>query len=91
MPPSCTCAVCRKRQRLLGMMASTAARCSTRWTTVVVSFGRRGAARTLLYAGHGGIRSLSTLGREKLRLGTSSAFGGAAEAVTLRGLSGELS
>lgn len=72
-----------------GMMASTAGRCSTRWTTVIVSCGRREAARTLVNAGHGGIRSLSTLGTEKLRLGTSMPFGGAAKALTLRGLSGE--
>lgn len=72
-----------------GMMASTAARCSTRWTTVIVSCGRRGAARTVLFAGHEGIRSLSTLGTDKLWLGTSMLFGGAAKALTLRGLSGE--
>lgn len=71
------------------MMASTAARCSTRWTTVIVSCGRHGAARTLIYAGHGGTRSISTLGAERLWLGTSVPFRGAAKALTLRGLSGE--
>ncbi|TNM97401.1 hypothetical protein fugu_015557 [Takifugu bimaculatus] len=69
-------------------MASTAARCSTRWTTVIVSCGRHGAARTVICAGHGGIRSVSTLGTEKLWLGTSVPFRGAAKALTLRGLSG---
>ncbi|CAG00171.1 unnamed protein product [Tetraodon nigroviridis] len=69
-------------------MASTAARCSARWTTVMVFCGGRGAARTVRCTAHGGIRSLSTLGPEKLWLGTSMSFGGAAKALTLRGLSG---
>lgn len=78
-----------KTAAIAGMMASTAARCSTRWTTVIVSCGRRGVARTVLYAGHGEIRSLSTWGTEKRWLGTSMPFRGAAKALTLRGLPGE--
>lgn len=72
-----------------GKMAFSAVRCSTRWITVIVSSGHRGATGTLVCAGHGGIRSISTLGVEKLWRGGNLAFGGAGKALTLRGLSGE--
>lgn len=72
-----------------GMMASSAVRNSTRWITVIVSSGHRGAAGTAVCAGHGGIRSVSTLGGEKLWRGGSIMCAGAGKALTLRGLSGE--
>lgn len=72
-----------------GMMASTAVRCSSRWITVIVSSGHRGAAGTVVCAGNGGIRRVSTLGAEKLWRGGNIMCGGAGKALTLRGLSGE--
>lgn len=71
------------------MMASSAARCSSRWITVIVSSGRHRAAGAVACAAHGGVRSVSTLGSEKLLRGGSLACGGAGKALTLRGLSGE--
>ncbi|XP_070836896.1 dnaJ heat shock protein family (Hsp40) member A3a isoform X1 [Chaetodon trifascialis] len=71
-----------------GMMASSAARCSSRWITVIVSSGRRSAAGAVVCAGHGGVRSVSTLGAEKLWRGGNLMCGGAGKALTLRGLSG---
>ncbi|KAM6966907.1 dnaJ heat shock protein family (Hsp40) member A3a [Tautogolabrus adspersus] len=71
-----------------GMMASSAARCSSRWITVFVSSGRRRAAGAVVCAGHGGARSVSTLGGEKLWRGGTLMCGGAGKALTLRGLSG---
>ena len=72
-----------------GMMASSAARCSSRWITVIVSSGHRRAAGSAARTGHGGIRGVSTLGAERLWRGGSVACGGAGKALTLRGLSGE--
>uniref|UniRef100_A0A8C2YZP7 DnaJ homolog subfamily A member 3, mitochondrial n=1 Tax=Cyclopterus lumpus TaxID=8103 RepID=A0A8C2YZP7_CYCLU len=70
-------------------MASSAARCSSRWITVLVSSGRRRAvAAAGARAGHGGARSISTLGAERLCWGGNLARGGAGKALTLRGLSG---
>ncbi|XP_047215337.1 dnaJ homolog subfamily A member 3, mitochondrial-like isoform X1 [Girardinichthys multiradiatus] len=70
------------------MMASSAARCSSRWFTVVVSSGPRRAVGLLLSSDHGGVRRFSTLGAEKLWLGGSLWCGGAEKALTLRRLSG---
>nr|XP_046271375.1 dnaJ heat shock protein family (Hsp40) member A3a isoform X1 [Scatophagus argus] len=70
------------------MMASSAVRCCSRWITVIVSSGHRGAASTVVCAGHGGVRSVSTLGAEKLWRGGNLMCGGAGKALTLRGLSG---
>ncbi|XP_037649494.1 dnaJ heat shock protein family (Hsp40) member A3a isoform X1 [Sebastes umbrosus] len=71
------------------MMASSAARCSSRWITVIVSSGhRRAAGAAVSAAGHGGVRSISTLGAEKLCWGGNLMCVGAQRAVTLRGLSG---
>lgn len=72
-----------------GMMASSAARCSSRWITVIVFSGHRRAASTVARAGHGGIRGVSTLRAETIWRGGSLACGGAGKALTLRGLSGE--
>uniref|UniRef100_A0A3Q3GN08 DnaJ heat shock protein family (Hsp40) member A3a n=1 Tax=Labrus bergylta TaxID=56723 RepID=A0A3Q3GN08_9LABR len=68
-------------------MASSAARCSSRWITVFVSSGRRRAAGAVVCAGHGGARSVSTLGGQKLWRGGNLMCGGAGKALTLRGLS----
>lgn len=72
-----------------GMMASSAARCSSRWITVFVSSGHRRAAGAVVCAGNGGLRSVSTLGADKLWRGGGLMCGGAEKALTLRGLSGE--
>ncbi|XP_075998898.1 dnaJ heat shock protein family (Hsp40) member A3a isoform X1 [Genypterus blacodes] len=72
----------------VGMMASPAARCSTRWLTVVVSSGRRRTDGSVVCAVSGGVRALSTRGADALWRGGSSLCGGAGKAVTLRGLSG---
>lgn len=74
---------------LEGMMASSAVRSSSRWITVIVSSGHRCAAGTVVCAGHGGIRGVSTLGAEKLWRGGKLLCGEAGKALTLRGLSGE--
>lgn len=91
----------RSRRRLLtgghaqcvplteGMMASSAARCSSRWITVVVSSGPRRAVGTVVSSGHGGARSISTLATGKIWGGGSLVCGEAWKALTLRGLSGE--
>lgn len=71
------------------MMASSAARCSSRWITVIVSSGHRRAAGTIVCTGNGGFRSVSTLGGGKLWQTESLVRGAAGNAVTLRGLSGE--
>ncbi|MEQ2241470.1 hypothetical protein ILYODFUR_025632 [Ilyodon furcidens] len=70
------------------MMASSAARCSSRWFTVVVSSGPRRAVGLFLSSDHGGVRRFSTMGAEKLWLGGSLWSGGAEKALTLRRLSG---
>ncbi|XP_054462963.1 dnaJ heat shock protein family (Hsp40) member A3a isoform X2 [Anoplopoma fimbria] len=71
-----------------GTMASSAARCSSRWITVFVSSGRRRSAGAVVCAGNGGVRSVSTLGAEKLWRGGNLTCGGAGKALTLRGLPG---
>ncbi|XP_033499681.1 dnaJ heat shock protein family (Hsp40) member A3a isoform X1 [Epinephelus lanceolatus] len=71
-----------------GMMASSAVRRSSRWITVIVSSGRVRAAGAAVCFGRGGVRSVSTLGAEKLWRGGSSVCVGAGKALTLRGLSG---
>lgn len=70
------------------MMASAAARCSSRWITVVVSSGHRRAAGALVCNGSGGMRSASTLAGGRLWRGESLVGGAAGSAVTLKGLSG---
>ncbi|KAA8585108.1 hypothetical protein FQN60_003802, partial [Etheostoma spectabile] len=69
-------------------MASSAARCSSRWITVIVSSGHRRAAGAVVCTGNGGVRSISTLGAERLWRGGNLMCGGAGKALTLRGLSG---
>uniref|UniRef100_A0A8C9ZN33 DnaJ heat shock protein family (Hsp40) member A3a n=1 Tax=Sander lucioperca TaxID=283035 RepID=A0A8C9ZN33_SANLU len=69
-------------------MASSAARCSSRWITVIVSSGHRRAAGAVVCTGNGGVRSFSTLGAERLWRGGNLMCGGAGKALTLRGLSG---
>ncbi|KAF7665498.1 hypothetical protein LDENG_00140780 [Lucifuga dentata] len=71
-----------------GIMASSVARCSTRWITVIVSSGHRRAGRAVACAAHGGVRAVSTLGVENLWRGGSALCGEAGKALTLRGLSG---
>ncbi|TNN68852.1 DnaJ subfamily A member 3, mitochondrial [Liparis tanakae] len=72
-----------------GTMASSAARCSSRWITVFVSSGQhRASAAAGVCAGHGGVRGISTLGAERLWRGGNLARGGAGKALTLKGLSG---
>ncbi|XP_047427163.1 dnaJ heat shock protein family (Hsp40) member A3a isoform X1 [Mugil cephalus] len=77
-----------KAARRKEMMASSAARCSSRWITVVASSGHRWATGAAVSSGHGGVRSFSTLGKESLWRGGSLTCGGAGKALTLRGLSG---
>ncbi|KAF1379512.1 hypothetical protein PFLUV_G00176810 [Perca fluviatilis] len=72
----------------IGMMASSAARCSSRWITVIVSSGHRRAAGAVVCTGNGGVRSISTVGAERLWRGGNLMCGGAGKALTLRGLSG---
>ncbi|XP_075880366.1 dnaJ heat shock protein family (Hsp40) member A3a isoform X2 [Nelusetta ayraudi] len=69
-------------------MATSAVRRSSRWITVLVSSGHRCAAGTVVCGGHGGIRSVSTLGAEKLWRGAKLSCGEPGKALTLRGLSG---
>ncbi|XP_029015327.1 dnaJ heat shock protein family (Hsp40) member A3a isoform X4 [Betta splendens] len=80
----------RTRLAALGevMMASSAARCSSRWMTVIVSCGHRRAASTLVCTGSGAVRGASTLGGGRLWREESLVCGAAGNAVTLRGLSG---
>ncbi|XP_068434794.1 dnaJ heat shock protein family (Hsp40) member A3a isoform X1 [Clinocottus analis] len=69
-------------------MASSASRCSSRWIKVFVSSGKREAsAAAVVCASHGGVRSISTLGAERL-WGGNLVRGRAGQALTLRGLSG---
>uniref|UniRef100_A0A7N8YHG5 DnaJ heat shock protein family (Hsp40) member A3a n=1 Tax=Mastacembelus armatus TaxID=205130 RepID=A0A7N8YHG5_9TELE len=69
-------------------MASSAVRCSSRWITVIVSSGHRRAVSTVVCSGHGGVRSISTLGGDKLWRGGSLFCGESGKALTLKGLSG---
>ncbi|CAG5897794.1 unnamed protein product [Menidia menidia] len=71
-----------------GMMASTVARSSSRWITVVVSSGSRRTGGAIPSADHGWTRRFSSLGAEKPWCGGSLGCGGAGKALTLRGLSG---
>ncbi|KAF3846346.1 hypothetical protein F7725_003424 [Dissostichus mawsoni] len=71
-----------------GMMASSAARGSSRWITVILSSGPHGATGAGVCAGHGGVRSISTLGAGKLCRGGNLMCGGAGKALTLKGVSG---
>lgn len=71
-------------------MASSAVRCSSRWVTVIVSSGRQRAGGTNVCTGIGGVRNASTLRGGKLFRTESLVRGAAGNAVTLRGLSGEL-
>lgn len=73
----------------VAMMASSAARCSSRWITVAVSSGQRRAVSAIVCSGHGEFRSFSTLRAEKLWRDGSPVCGGVGKAVTLRGLSGK--
>ncbi|KAM6956877.1 LOW QUALITY PROTEIN: dnaJ heat shock protein family (Hsp40) member A3a [Aplochiton taeniatus] len=70
-----------------GMMASTAARSSTRWITVAVSSGHRRARNALPSDSYGGVRTFSSLGVQKIWPGGNAARGGLGNALTLRGLS----
>ncbi|KAK2833451.1 hypothetical protein Q5P01_017340 [Channa striata] len=69
-------------------MASSAARSSSRWIAVCVSSVHRRGAGIVFSTGHGGVRSIFTLGGGNMWREGSSACGGARKAVTLRGLSG---
>uniref|UniRef100_A0A3P8RJB3 DnaJ homolog subfamily A member 3, mitochondrial n=1 Tax=Astatotilapia calliptera TaxID=8154 RepID=A0A3P8RJB3_ASTCA len=71
----------------VAMMASSAARFSSRWITVAVSSGQRRAVSAIVCSGHGEVRSFSTLRAEKLWRDGSLVCGGVGKAVTLRGLS----
>ncbi|CAJ1075053.1 dnaJ heat shock protein family (Hsp40) member A3a isoform X2 [Xyrichtys novacula] len=71
-----------------GMMASSAARRSSRWITVIVSSGQRRGAGAVVGGGHGGVRNVSSVGAEKLWRGGNVMCGGAGRGLTLRGLSG---
>ncbi|XP_077474157.1 dnaJ heat shock protein family (Hsp40) member A3a [Stigmatopora argus] len=74
-----------------GMMASSAARCSSRWLTAVVSSGhRRHAAGAVIPPARGSSRGLCTFGTRSLWTGTGgvSACGVAGKGLTLRGLPG---
>uniref|UniRef100_A0A3Q3Q9K0 DnaJ homolog subfamily A member 3, mitochondrial n=1 Tax=Monopterus albus TaxID=43700 RepID=A0A3Q3Q9K0_MONAL len=70
------------------MMASSAVRCSSRWITVIVSSGHRRVAGAVVCSGHGGVRSVSTLGAGKLWRGENLVCCEAGKALTLRGLAG---
>lgn len=71
------------------MMASSAARCSSRWLTVVVSSGRRAAAGAAVRAGGAGVRGVCTPAAGGLWRGGGRTCGGAGRAVTLGRVSGE--
>ncbi|KAM7371982.1 hypothetical protein PAMP_009182 [Pampus punctatissimus] len=77
-----------EQKPLEGMMASSVARCSSRWITVIVSSGRSRGAGAVACVAHGGVRSVSTLAAEKLWRGGSVSCVAAGKALTLRGLSG---
>uniref|UniRef100_A0A8C6NJ61 DnaJ homolog subfamily A member 3, mitochondrial n=1 Tax=Nothobranchius furzeri TaxID=105023 RepID=A0A8C6NJ61_NOTFU len=69
-------------------MASSAAICSSRWITSVVSSGPRRAAGSLLSSDNVGFRRFSTLGEGYLCRGRGQLCGEEGKALTLRGLSG---
>ncbi|XP_067089796.1 dnaJ homolog subfamily A member 3, mitochondrial-like [Osmerus mordax] len=72
------------------MMASSAARCSTRWMTVAVSAGHRRAGCAFATTLDGGVRvrSLSTTGAPKIWPAGSSSRAGMGNVMTLSGLPG---
>uniref|UniRef100_A0A3P9HLV8 DnaJ homolog subfamily A member 3, mitochondrial n=1 Tax=Oryzias latipes TaxID=8090 RepID=A0A3P9HLV8_ORYLA len=67
-------------------MASLTVRCSTRWITVAVSFGRQRIASAVLSPDNGEIRRFSTLGTDRLWCKGSFVCGVAGKALTLRGV-----
>ncbi|KAG9340454.1 hypothetical protein JZ751_021567 [Albula glossodonta] len=67
------------------MMASSAARCSTRWISVAVSSVHQRACSTLV---SGGTRTVSKFGTQLFQSRGSALCGGSGNALTLRGLSG---
>ncbi|XP_077353511.1 dnaJ heat shock protein family (Hsp40) member A3a isoform X1 [Festucalex cinctus] len=73
------------------MMASSAARRSSRWLTVIVFSGHHRhprAAGAVVSASHGSLRGVCTLGTGTLWNGASSVCDGAGKGVTLKGLPG---
>ncbi|XP_057673776.1 dnaJ heat shock protein family (Hsp40) member A3a [Corythoichthys intestinalis] len=81
----------RSSGQSVGMMASSAARCSSRWLTAVVSSGQQHrAACVVLSAARGSSRGVCTFGAGTLWTGTGgiSPCGGAGKGLTLRGLPG---
>ncbi|KAG7460157.1 hypothetical protein MATL_G00218420 [Megalops atlanticus] len=70
------------------MMASSAARCSTRWISVAVSSGQRRACSTLGPCRVGGARAASKFGAQQIGHGGGGLRGGSGNVLTLRGLSG---
>uniref|UniRef100_A0A6Q2XLS4 DnaJ homolog subfamily A member 3, mitochondrial n=2 Tax=Esox lucius TaxID=8010 RepID=A0A6Q2XLS4_ESOLU len=69
-------------------MASSAARCSTRWIRVAVSSGHRCAGSLITVSFNGGARSLSTLPAKRIWQGGTAICGGLGNALTLGGLPG---
>ncbi|XP_061556459.1 dnaJ heat shock protein family (Hsp40) member A3a isoform X1 [Phycodurus eques] len=70
------------------MMASAAARSSSRWLTVIVSSGQHRAACASVSVSCGWLRGVSTFGAGTLWTEGSSACGRAGRGLTLRGLPG---
>ncbi|XP_056144755.1 dnaJ heat shock protein family (Hsp40) member A3a isoform X1 [Lampris incognitus] len=68
------------------MMASSAARSSTRWLSVAVSSGSRRARSAVICVSNGGVRGVSTLRFQKLWPGGNALCAGTRNALTLRGL-----
>uniref|UniRef100_A0A8C6TC26 DnaJ homolog subfamily A member 3, mitochondrial n=1 Tax=Neogobius melanostomus TaxID=47308 RepID=A0A8C6TC26_9GOBI len=70
------------------MMASSVARKSTRWITVIVSSGHCNAVPPNVCKAVGAVRGVSTFGAEKLWRGGAAICAGPGKGLTLRGLSG---
>ncbi|XP_030646536.1 dnaJ heat shock protein family (Hsp40) member A3a [Chanos chanos] len=70
------------------MMASNAARCSSRWITVAVSSCHRRACLTFASSANGGPRSVTKVRAQQFWSAGSVLRQGPGNAVTLRGLSG---
>ncbi|XP_061830167.1 dnaJ heat shock protein family (Hsp40) member A3a isoform X1 [Nerophis lumbriciformis] len=68
------------------MMASSAARCSTRWFTVILSSGHQRVAGAVVSPFHGGARGVSTFRAGTLWAGKSLVCAG--KGLTLKGLAG---
>lgn len=68
-------------------MASSVARRSARWITVIVSSGRCHATGPVVCNARGAVRGVSTLGAENLWHGGKTKCVGAGKGLTLRGLS----